>query len=95
MALLGVAIIAFAKDVLPIRATQRAIGINMVTNQTAMLSQMQDQIAELQQALAVAQAFPASRKRGAPPIAGPGKPPVSAARQRGAPNKTYRFIHFD
>ena len=54
VALLGVAIIAFAKDVLPIRATQRAININQVTNQTAMLSQMQDELVELRQTLAVA-----------------------------------------
>jgi len=61
--LLGAAIIAFDKDVLPIRAAQRAIGINQVVNQTAMLAQMQDEIAELRQALA-AQVRPAPRKRG-------------------------------
>ena len=61
--LLGAAIIAFDKDVLPIRAAQRAIGISQVVNQTAMLTQLQDEIAELRQALAE-QVRPAPRKRG-------------------------------
>jgi hypothetical protein len=81
--LLGAAIIAFDKDVLPIRAAQRAIGINQVVNQTAMLAQMQDEIAELRQALA-AQVRPAPRKRGggAPPAGNTGPP--ARARQRRA-----------
>jgi hypothetical protein len=84
VALLSVAIIAFAKDVLPIRATQRAIGINQVINQTAAVSQLQDQITELQQALAVERAarLAPGKKRGAPPAADIGVPPVRAARQR-------------
>ncbi len=57
--LLSAAIMAFNKDVLPIRAAQRAIGINQVVSQTAMLAQLQDEIAELRQALA-AQVRPAS-----------------------------------
>ena len=91
VALLGVAIIAFAKDVLPIRATQRAIGINQVTSQTAMLAQMQDELAELRQALAVALALPVNRKRGATPASVITAAPVRAARQRGAPNNSTPF----
>ena len=85
VALLGVAIIAFAKDVLPIRATQRAIGINQVINQTAAVSQLQDQITKLEQALAVERAarLAPGKKRGMSDI---GAPPVRAARQRGVHN---------
>jgi hypothetical protein len=80
-------IIAFAKNELPILTAQAQIGISLVTSQTALLVQMQDQIAELQQALATSQARtaparPDTRKRGGMHGAGPGGPPVRAARQR-------------
>ena len=73
------AIIVFARDELPFLAAQMVIGINQVTNQTAQLAQMQDQIAELQQALVVSQAQSANRKRGG---VLPAEPPVRAARPR-------------
>ena len=50
--LLGAAIIAFNKDVLPIRAAQRAIGINQVVNQTAILAQLRGEISEMRHVLA-------------------------------------------
>ena len=61
--LLGVAIVAFAKDVLPLKESQMAIGINQVISQTAILLKMQDQIDVLTQALTVEKAHPADRKR--------------------------------
>ena len=92
VALLGVAIIGFAKDVLPIRSTQRAIGISQVINQTALFDKMQDQITELQHALAVERARPASgKKRGAPPAADISAQPVRTARPRGAHNNNVPF----
>jgi len=92
VALLGVYIIAFAKDVLPIRATQRAIGINQVTNQTALLVQMQDQIDELRQALVAERARPASdKKRGAQSAADISAPSARATRQRRAPIHSVPF----
>ena len=86
------AITLFAANALPMITAQTAIGINLVTNNTAALSQMQDQITELQQALAVERARPApNRKRGAPPVANFGAPPVRAARQRGDHNNNVAF----
>jgi len=79
--LLGVAIVAFAKDVLPLKESQMAIGINQVISQTAILLKMQDQIDVLTQALAVEKAHPADRKRGALP------PPARAVKHK-KPDRT-------
>ena len=76
------AITLFAENALPMITAKAALGINQVTNQTALLVHLQDQIDKLQLALAVSQARPENRKRGVPPIAEIGGPPVRAARQR-------------
>ena len=73
------AVTLFAANALPMICAQTAIGISLVTNQTAMLAQLQDQIVALQQALAVSQAQPTTRKRGGAPPAGP---PARVARQQ-------------
>ena len=78
------AITLFAANALPMICAQSAIGINLVTNQTAALAEMQDQIAVLQQALAVARAQPATRKRGGEPPAGP---PARATKHK-TPDRT-------
>ena len=57
------AVTLFAANALPMICAQTAIGISLVTNQTVMLAQLQDQIVALQQALAVTRAQPTTRKR--------------------------------